>query len=205
MFDIVRNKKELDNIGAGRVIDLLGDKASEFELYDLVSPVLEHHSFGSHPASVGMLRNGKPKHHSYMGGLAVHTAEVLTFAMGMAQMHQLPVDQTRLLWVAAVWHDFGKVFEYHRVGADSWVRNETYGACGHIAYGLMAWASHCTNIKGMEDGLLANNGDTFVGHLIASHHGLREWGSPDTPKCLAATILHQADMQSLAIHGHFPS
>jgi len=38
-------------------------------------------------------------------------------------------------------------------------------------------------------------------HLIASHHGTQEWGSPVVPKTLEAVLLHQIDLLDSRIGG----
>ncbi|MCA9976865.1 MAG: hypothetical protein KC413_13985, partial [Anaerolineales bacterium] len=38
-------------------------------------------------------------------------------------------------------------------------------------------------------------------HLIASHHGTQEWGSPTVPKTLEAILLHQIDLLDSRIQG----
>jgi 3'-5' exoribonuclease len=39
-------------------------------------------------------------------------------------------------------------------------------------------------------------------HLIASHHGTNEWGSPVTPKTIEAVLLHQIDLLDSRIQGY---
>ena len=38
-------------------------------------------------------------------------------------------------------------------------------------------------------------------HLIASHHGTQEWGSPVVPKTLEAILLHQIDLLDSRVQG----
>jgi 3'-5' exoribonuclease len=40
-------------------------------------------------------------------------------------------------------------------------------------------------------------------HLIASHHGTQEWGSPVVPKTLEAILLHQIDLLDSRVQGFF--
>lgn len=188
--------------------------AGRAEVSDLVDPVLSHKDFATFPASVGFLKNGSRKHHYFEGGLAVHTAQVVSTAWYMADYFSMNGWQRTVLITAAIWHDFGKVDEYEKVGDLCWERRVPH--LGHIAAGLVRWgrfartkpahramvclpaANQLAPMKAVEAF------DRAVSHLIASHHGLREWGSPDSPANLPAVLLHQADMLSLLQDGSNP-
>lgn len=173
-----------------------------------ITPVLDHPNFTKFPASVGVLKSGKRKHHYFEGGLVVHTAQVLESAYHMGHFHSLDSVTMSMLTIAAIWHDFGKVDEYERLSDGTWERRRPH--LGHISAGLFRWGAACKTSSVRDEvkklTMAPNNKegrarvDTFmrqVSHMIASHHGMREWGSPDTPQDMAAVLLHQADMQSL--------
>ena len=141
-------------------------------------------------------------HHAYEGGLIAHTLEVAYIALNTAA--KFPQVNLDVLLTAALWHDWGKIMEYHVVSlgqiglnevpkyhlykgrdeagyVDAWTRNPE--ASTHIATSAIEFSRHANN--------------PAVVHCILAHHGpVREWGSPEAPRTLEALILHQADMLS---------
>jgi 3'-5' exoribonuclease len=133
------------------------------------------------------------KHHGEIGGLARHTWEVLAFALGAASAFPGRVDLV-VLAIGTILHDCGKMDEYaptYHEGVEYWKRATPL--VSHIMHGLQSWALWSEGV---------NKQDFHqVTHLIASHHGRREWGSPVVPSTLEAFILHSADVQSLMLNG----
>lgn len=140
------------------------------------------------------------KHHGQRGGLALHTWEVLAFSLGAASAFPDDIDRVALA-IGAILHDIGKPDEYSPEfidGVEYWRR--TTPLVSHIMHGLQIWA---LEFGGVAAGKHRCPPPLFekVTHLIASHHGRREWGSPVVPSTLEALILHSADMQSLMLSG----
>lgn len=155
--------------------------------------VLEDARFWIAPASTSA-PNKPAKHHGDRNGLARHTWEVLAFALGAASAFPGRVDLVALS-VGAIVHDCGKMDEYAPSfvdGVEYWKRATPL--VSHIMHGLQAWAVH-------SQGACKPDFQDLVTHLIASHHGRREWGSPVVPSTLEAFILHSADVQSLMLNG----
>ena len=107
-------------------------------------------------------------------------------------------------------HDFGKIFEYAVTFGGPPERLQIIDArryaesvfLSHIVWGLMYWARFADRLNYSPGGRLA----TEVAHAIAAHHGRKEWGSPVTPQCRVAVVLHQADMHSVFEDcGRFPA
>jgi len=140
------------------------------------------------------------KHHCYEGGLAQHTLEVMQLAKSMSEspVYAGKIDPV-VLATGALWHDIGKIDEYREPEViakrgdmiQHWHRTTTakHGLT-HIVTGLMRWGFPTR-------APLSRTQHEQVAHLIASHHGRLEWGSPVTPVDAAALILHQADMLSV--------
>jgi 3'-5' exoribonuclease len=86
-----------------------------------------------------------------------------------------------------VLHDIGKLQELaYEGGQGSYTRDGNL--VGHIALGMMMVREACTGISGFPPELRAQ-----IEHLVASHHGIREYGSPVEPKTIEAFILASID------------
>jgi len=153
-------------------------------------PVFMEERFWTWPASI-------QKHHACHNGLARHTYEVLELCIATASTSLLAARTDRLvITLGALWHDIGKVDEYRYVspvgnqdGHWSSATAKRYGIT-HIMSGLMRWSKTASAAWEREFHIR-------IAHLIASHHGRLEWGSPVTPVSHEALILHQADMASV--------
>lgn len=155
--------------------------------------LLEDPRFFRLPAST--FDKDKPaKHHGWFGGLAAHVYEVLDFSLCAAAAARGRVDLL-VLATGAILHDMGKLPSYlagENTADGAWCIHATPGV-SHIMHGLAMWGSRCRQPMSEQD--------LHILHLIASHHGRREWGSPEVPQTLEALILHSADMQSLMLNG----
>jgi putative nucleotidyltransferase with HDIG domain len=129
------------------------------------------------------------KHHATLGGLAQHTIEVTSLAaVAAGEWTALGRVVNRELCIAgALLHDIGKTVEFAGDGFPATVGRG--GLCGHIYAGA--------NI--VENEAEAFTDDTLresLIHIILSHHGKLEYGSPVEPATPEAMIVHMADMQS---------
>lgn len=126
-------------------------------------------------------------HQAYVHGLLDHTLAVMRLADGIAAAYQ-PIDRD-LLITGALLHDIGKVREL------DWRRTITYTTEGRLLGHIPMGASM---IDAMIDEMKRRDGfddhyHQHILHLILSHHGKQEWGSPVTPKTREAFVLHYAD------------
>lgn len=158
-------------------------------------PVLSAPGFAVWPASVGLLADGSRKHHYYTGGLAVHTLSVLNFALAAATAAEADLD---IVATGAVWHDVGKLTEYRRVLAAEAAWERVPDISAHPLIGHTQWQMYADR-AGVPDAAAS-----AVAHIIASHHGRREWGALEDPRTVEAVIVHQADMLSLVNSGSNP-
>ncbi len=124
---------------------------------------------------------GKSMHHDYIGGLLEHTVSVAGICSFLAT-HYEGVDGD-LLVAGALLHDIGKVNELAYEGAFEYT--DEGRLLGHLYMGAEWVSSECGKIEGFpaEKAMLLK-------HLILSHHGELEYGSPKRPKTLEAVILH---------------
>jgi 3'-5' exoribonuclease len=127
-------------------------------------------------------------HHAAIGGLLKHTTEVAAIARTITRASGADWE---LVLAGALLHDIGKLESY------TWDRafeyTEAGSLVGHVVLGALMLDRRldeepeppCTDT---ERGILL--------HLILSHHGRLEWGSPVLPATLEAEILHWADNAS---------
>ncbi len=123
-------------------------------------------------------------HHAYRGGFLEHITKMAEVGALLSRAYAADDD---LVLTGVVLHDIGKLQELsYEGGSGSYTRDGNL--VGHIALGLMMVRETINSISGFPVELRAQ-----VEHLIASHHGTREWGSPVEPKTIEAFILASVD------------
>jgi 3'-5' exoribonuclease len=127
------------------------------------------------------------RHHNYVGGLIVHTSEVLKYSIAMAID---PKVNLFVLKTAAIVHDYFKIFDYEfREGK---IVNTDYKKKIRHLVGSHAWFYHMAVMAGKEETPWVLD----IEHCLISHHGRPEWGAAREPQTIEAQILHFADMMS---------
>ena len=126
----------------------------------------------------------KQIHHAYLGGLLEHVLSLCALAR-MTAAHYEHVDSDLLL-AGVVLHDIGKIYELNYERGFSY-SNEGQ-LVGHIAIALRMLSD---KLRGLPDfpPLLRS----LVEHMILSHHGQLEFGSPKLPQFPEALLLHYID------------
>jgi 3'-5' exoribonuclease len=127
-------------------------------------------------------------HHAELGGLLRHTCEVAAIGRAIARVSH--ADQ-ELVLAGALLHDIGKLEAYRWQGG--FEVTESGALLGHVSLGMLmldrrVGQEHPAPCTGQEL--------TILHHLIASHHGRQEFGSPVPPMTLEAEVLHFADNAS---------
>ncbi len=126
----------------------------------------------------------KVMHHAYLGGLIEHVLSLCGLAkQAAAHYPELDVD---LLLTAAILHDVGKLDElcYERAIAYT-VEGQLLG---HIVMEFETVSKAMDAIEGFPATL-----KTVVQHLLISHHGQYEFGSPKLPMIREALVFHYLD------------
>src|SRR5580704_11769011 len=126
----------------------------------------------------------KNVHHAYLGGLIEHVLSVCRLCH-LTALHYSNVDY-ELLLTGAVLHDVGKVAE---LTYDRSFGYSTEGQLlGHIVIGLRMLHEKLLQVPDFPPKLRM-----LVEHLIVSHHGELEYGSPKMPLFPEAMLLHHLD------------
>jgi 3'-5' exoribonuclease len=134
----------------------------------------------------------KKMHHAYLGGLLEHTLSMVLLVDKIAG-HYSGVDRD-LLMVGAMLHDIGKVRELsYDFGIDY---TDEGRLLSHIVIALDMVEEKIRALGAFPEDLAV-----MVKHLIISHHGAREFGSPEPPKTIEAVLLNYIDEIDSRVNG----
>jgi 3'-5' exoribonuclease len=130
-------------------------------------------------------------HHAYRGGLLEHKLKMAETGRSLARAYGADED---VVLAGVLLHDIGKIHELHYEPAGtSYTRDGNL--VGHIALGVILVRESINGISGFPDELRAQ-----IEHLIVSHHGTRDHGSPVEPRTVEAFILASVDELDTRIH-----
>ncbi|RLB95757.1 MAG: HD family phosphohydrolase [Deltaproteobacteria bacterium] len=134
----------------------------------------------------------KKMHHAYLGGLLEHTLSIALLIQAVAG-HYKGIDKDLLL-AGGILHDIGKIYEF------SYETHIDYSDAGrllnHIVIGIEMLDKKIATLRDFpEDLALA------LKHMIVSHHGTRDFGSPEPPKTLEAIMLYYLDELDAKVTG----
>lgn len=138
-------------------------------------------------------RAANRNHHSYVGGLLEHTVSMANLALRIGIHYEkfLPGFSTEMLLAGVILHDIGKCWEIDPV--DGHYTNPGQ-LVGHITIGV-----ELLN-RVVDEELWLGGPDNphrklylQLKHMILSHHGCKEFGSPVEPKTPEAIVLHYVD------------
>jgi 3'-5' exoribonuclease len=139
-------------------------------------------TFERTPASTG-------GHHAKLGGLLQHVFEVTNIAKQTARTMNANVD---LVIAGALLHDIGKVDAYD-VGPGGFTFTPCGLLLGHVVLGSLMLERR---IAALGTSMCSEGQLTELHHMILSHHGSLEFGSPVQPMTTEAEIVHWADEAS---------
>jgi 3'-5' exoribonuclease len=181
--------------------------AEKLGVLDVAKIVLDNNRFfrcsGSH---------GEEYHHYGDYGLITHVSEVVETCMAIYDLYpQYHDDMDKIvLFLAALFHDAGKMYDLRRVVPNPNIESEWEGTLHkreihHIPRSFLIWNNALDDYEKNRD---KNTQDSYeylrdkVGHAILAHHGRREWGSPVSPHTGEAWILHLADSVSARLYDY---
>lgn len=125
----------------------------------------------------------KSMHHAYLGGLIEHVLSMCALARFSGEHYKVDVD---LLMTGVLLHDIGKIYEL------TYDRSFGYSTEGHLL-GHMFIGLRMLDEKARQIGEFPPKLRTLLEHMILSHHGQLEFGSPKTPLFPEALLLHHLD------------
>ncbi len=126
-------------------------------------------------------------HHDVKHGLLFHTVGICDIVDAICSAPNYKNADVQLIKTAAMLHDIGKIMEYT-------VDDEFNGTLSKYALkGHMTVAVELIHDL-YRDEKITEELELMLTHLILSHHGKLEYGSPVKPSCLEAYILHIADI-----------
>ena len=166
--------------------------ATWVELVGLVEAITDVHvkdlvkAFLADEDLVSRLRRApaaKSVHHAYAGGLLEHTVSCIKLSHRVAD--QYPQLDRDLLVAGAFFHDLGKIREL------GYERGVEYTDEGRLV-GHLVMAAQWIHEKARRVGI-PRELEQHVVHLVLSHHGRLEFGSPKTPVTLEALVTHFID------------
>ncbi|MFZ1084986.1 MAG: HD domain-containing protein [Terracidiphilus sp.] len=139
----------------------------------------------------------KQLHHAWLGGLLEHVVSLLTLADRVAPHY--PLLDRDLLLTGVILHDIGKVRELSwEIGFEYTVEG---ALLGHIQMGVALAERTMDSLPNFPPKL-----KTLVLHMILSHHGKLEFGSPKLPmipEALALSFIDDLDAKMQAIQNEF--
>lgn len=135
---------------------------------------------------------GKSNHHAVRGGLAFHTLSMLRDAKGLADNYE-QINRS-LLYAGCIVHDMGKVLELSGPVATQ------YTAEGNLV-GHLVLIDEQIMLAAQDLGIDLESEDLLLlRHMVLSHHGRFEYGSPKLPALLEAELLHRIDDLDAAVY-----
>ena len=162
-------------------------KISNPKLKELVIYLIKgvEKEYFSYPAAVTM-------HHNFLQGLVFHTYSMLRLADQVIENY--PVINKSLLYAGILVHDIGKTKELTKEVSPVYSMEGTM--LGHLVIGMNMVAIAAKELK-MEE----SEEVQMLLHLIASHHGELEYGSPKEPNTIEALALHLIDLMDSKLAG----
>lgn len=166
------------------VFSMLLNKVNSFadnDLKEIVSSIMlkNREKLEEYPAAYRL-------HHAIVGGLMLHTASIVEMAEKTCQVY--PNINRELLLSGAILHDVAKTFEME-TGKTGLCSGYSVGGelIGHLVKGAM-YIEDTAKELGIESEKV-----TLLEHMVLSHHGVPEYGSPVRPMFLEAEILSTLD------------
>lgn len=139
---------------------------------------------------------GVKLHHAYVGGLLEHVVTMMDAADRLLPLY--PAVDRDLVLMGVFLHDSGKVREltYKRAFGYS----DEGQLVGHLAIGVEMLAEQAAKVPDLTGEPVPRELLLRLKHLVLSHHGTLEWGSPRLPMTPEAMLLHLVDMLDTRMH-----
>ena len=140
-----------------------------------------------HGQALERIPAAKSVHHAFLGGLLMHTANMMKLADFLAELYRDTIDRSLLL-AGTLLHDMAKeqefVFSQLGLATDYSVKGQLLG---HLVMGAQEAARVAETLHVPEEK------SVLLQHLILSHHGEPEFGAAVRPLCAEAELLSLTD------------
>ena len=140
-----------------------------------------------HGQALERIPAAKSVHHAFLGGLLMHTANMMKLAEFLAELYRDTIDRSLLL-AGTLLHDMAKeqefVFSQLGLATDYSVKGQLLG---HLVMGAQEAARVAETLHVPEEK------SVLLQHLILSHHGEPEFGAAVRPLCAEAELLSLID------------
>lgn len=197
VVDRIRAAAEGDNVDVAALVPTapIENDAAWAYITDLVSS-LEDADYAAvaqemlrrHEGEFRRIPAAKSVHHSFLGGLLMHTANMLQTADFLAEQYADTLDRS-LLIVGTLLHDFSKMQEFSFSPLGLVTDYSTKGQLlGHLVMGAQEVAEIAKELGISEDK------SVLLQHMILSHHGEPEYGAAVRPQCAESELLSLIDM-----------
>lgn len=157
----------------GSIILSIGDPGLQLAVSDIVA---------AHSKELRDAPAARKMHQAYLGGLLEHVLALCGLVEGVCKVY--PELNRDVLMSGMIVHDIGKLQELRYT--DDIGTTRPGQLLGHIIQGSILWAKY----SGSLDPATADH----VAHIIASHHGIKEWGAAVIPATREAQVAHLLDM-----------
>ena len=134
----------------------------------------------------------KHMHHAYIGGLLEHTLSMALLVDKVAS-HYGGIDRDLLL-AGAILHDIGKIREFEYSSKIDY--SDEGRLINHLVIGIQLIEEKLHELKDFPE-----EAAILLKHMIVSHHGAREFGSPEPPKTIEAVLLNYIDEMDSKVNG----
>jgi len=139
---------------------------------------------------------GVKLHHAYVGGLLEHVVTMLDIADKLAPLY--PAVDRDLVMVGVFLHDTGKIRELSYKRAFGYT--DEGQLVGHLAIGLTMLTELAAKVPELTGEPMPREVLLRLQHMILSHHGTLEHGSPRVPMTPEAMLLHAIDTLDTRMH-----
>lgn len=170
-------------------IDVEGTYKDILELvYSMTNPILKKATLGllgEFGDSLKIVSAAKRMHHYKRSGLLRHVKEMLDLALFVQKIY--PTANKDLLIAGIIYHDIMKVEEYQYSNGLAEDFSKKGFLFGHIFLGAELPKKYVSDEEAASEEI------EMLQHIILSHHGKLEWGSPVEPATIEAVIVHYVD------------
>ncbi len=139
---------------------------------------------------------GVKLHHAYLGGLLEHTVVMMDIAERVVPFY--PGVDKDLVLMGLFLHDSGKTRELSFSKAFGYT--DEGQLIGHIQMGVEMLLEKLTQVPELTGEVFPRELTVRLKHLILSHHGTHEFGSPKVPMTPEAMLVHSIDMMDTRMH-----